>query len=371
MCERCGRDIRKGEPSHRVNKKNSPSGFGGYVHEECTRPPEEVEVSSDNNPVRSPSLNEVAAKDIWAAMLADCKKDGLNTVKHDGVDGYIIHANVVDYARKLWPRTQFTKGSGKTAMNMIRQYLRGTKNVVVLDATPDRRRSRIFVSAVWQAGAAVSVFVTPRSRAQVIAAEKEREARRREAKLTPHEAGEDREPAPVEVKKEEPPMPGEDLRVVEGTGEPHPDIPFMIRYSNGLVQCNWPNCGRVLKPQGAFSHAAKHEADARDERHDDLKEENARLKSALSANFDSDSAMEMLATYVQSLRDELNAATNTITELEMEVAHLNDTREQAVAALDSEVAAKIDLIREVTQKFQDGGIKALRALSDINDILEA
>lgn len=317
------------------------------------------------NPLRSPTQIEVAAKDVWAAMLADCKKNGLNPTKHDGVDGYFLTGSVSDYARKLWPRTNFRKGSGKTAMNMIRQFLRGSGNVVVLGSTADRRRSRIFVALKWKSGTAVTVFTGSPSRAQVAAANKDREARRREAKVTPEEAGETLSPAPVEVKE------GVIVHPEYGEATKHPDIEYVIRYANGMCQCQWPGCGRILKPQGVFSHVASHRTADKDEGLEFLQKENERLNQAVVSQFDPNQAMDMVRTYIGSLRKALDVATDNITELEMEVAHLKETQEQATEALDSEVAAKVDLIREVMTRFQNGEVKPLRLISDVNDILEA
>lgn len=305
-----------------------------------------------DNPLRSPSQIEEAAKAIWKAMLDGAKKNGTPLSSHKGAQGYFINGSVSASARKIWPRTDFKRSSGKTAMNMIRTFLRNTGNVIVLESLPNRRQSKIFISSVWIHKEAILVPFAVPTRAQTAAANRDKEARRLEAKVTPEEAGETREPAPIQIRE------GFPVHPEYGPSEQHPDYVDVLRYTNGVCQCR--KCGKVLKPQGLAPHMKMH-------LNESLEEEVERLRGIVASgfeNFSPDHALDSLTAYIRGLE-------RKIANQDAMNAQLIVQFERREVALDSECAAKVDLIREVMTKFQNGEIKVLRAMSDISDVLEA
>lgn len=298
----------------------------------------------------SPSQIEEAAKAIWKAMVEEATAKNIPRQETEYGSGWFMHVTIAEYARACWPGTNFRKGHGKTAMNMIRQFLKSTGNVVTVQTMSQDRntKGRVFVRAYWAYRDSIPVIVglAGRERREAIAAH-EAEQRRKEAKVTPKEAGETLPPAPVEVKKG-----GIVSHPEYGKGEPDKRYPDFVRFSNGMAQCT--TCGKAIKPQGMGPHQKMHEDERRDARLEELEATAAANLSAL----DPRQALGMVQAYISTLTQERDDARRELAAAQ-------------AAPVNADAEVKVDLVREILTRVQKGEISMMRGLSDINDALEA
>ena len=300
----------------------------------------------------NPSQIEERAKAIWKAMVDECVHKGLPHHDTEYGKGYYLDGALIEYARACWPGTNFRKGSGKTAMNLIRQFLRSTGNVVLL---PYQGKQRLFVRARWAYRDSIPVLVgVPTERQQAIA-DHEREQRSNEAKITPVEAGETLPAAPVEQRK------GQIIsNPAYGKGTPDSRHPNIINFTNGHAQCTI--CNRVFeKRTGISSHVRMHAAQGASNEVVELRQEVERLRAQALLNLgslDSADALELVNAYVQMLKDECARLTT-----ENEALKAQPTNDP-----DSE--ARLELIKEVLTRVQKNETSMFRGLADINDALE-
>lgn len=129
---------------------------------------------------------ENAAYMVHASLLREARAHGTPLLR-DGVQGYEWAGALSGLIARLWPERSTNRGEDGWA-SPIYQYLRRTGNAVCLSRSLP---PCWWVAAEWQNRAPVVVSVVKPTRA--------------EFSLTPREAGEDRAPAPVEVRMVEQP----------------------------------------------------------------------------------------------------------------------------------------------------------------------
>lgn len=97
----------------------------------------------------SPSQIEDSAKAIWKAMVEEATAKNIPRQETEYGSGWFLNVTIAEYARACWPGTNFKRGHGKTAMNMIRQFLKNTGNVVtVATMSQDQNvKGKVFVRA--------------------------------------------------------------------------------------------------------------------------------------------------------------------------------------------------------------------------------
>lgn len=312
--------------------------------------------------VPSPSQIEDTCKTVWQVMIAACKDQGLPIIEDkDYGSGYLLPGNIPQFVRAIWPGTNLRKGHGKTAMNSIRQFLKTTGNAI---AMPYKGNQQVFVRAYWASRVAVPVFVGVPGERLDAHEDREREQRRKEAKVTPEEAGETLPPAPVNARQ------GEIISHPQhGKGTRDNRYPNIINFSNGYSQCIVADCGKVFeKRTGISSHVRMHAEKGVNKEVEALREEIATLKIQADMNLaglDSSQALDLVTAYVSLLKNEVARLTTENDTLKTE----NETlKAQPISNGDAE--AKVELIREVLIKVQEGKVSMIRGLSDINDALE-
>lgn len=301
----------------------------------------------------SPSQVEETAKAIWKAMVEQATAKNVPRQETEYGSGWFLNVTIAEYARACWPGTNFSKGSGKTAMNMVRQFLKSTGNVVTL-VTMDHmagRKGKVFVRAYWAYRDSIPVIVglangAATERRQAIAAH-EAEQRRKEAKVTPKEAGETLQPAPVEVRKG-----GIVSHPEYGKGDPDKRFPDFVRFSNGMAQCT--ECGKAFKPQGMGPHQKMHDDERRDIRLAELELTAAANLSSL----DPKQALGMVQAYIATITQERDDAMRALAKIQ-------------ATPVNTEAETKVELIAEILTRVQKGEVTMMRGLSDINDALEA
>jgi DNA-binding MarR family transcriptional regulator len=142
---------------------------------------------------RKPEANMTAAKGIteqafsvWEVMHAEAKKRGcaLTRVPDHG-NGRVVVGTISAFITGLSETRDW--GLEKTEVDIIRRYLKKSGNVVMLDKLADYQ-FRIFVAEKWSEAPIMTLASGRRE-----PTDKEK----LEARIDPHDAGEDRKPAPV------------------------------------------------------------------------------------------------------------------------------------------------------------------------------
>jgi hypothetical protein len=255
-------------------------------------------------------------------MCIEIKAVEVSDIEHG--PGWTISGPFTEYVRKVWPGTRTNKGGGKSATGFLRNFLRETGNVVV------RQDGQIFVRKTWQSMETVILW-----------RERNREQRRKEAKVTPHEAGEDREPGPVTVSQEQPVM-------TRG---------FYHYYASGRVVC-W-RCGQTMKSaRSTGGHAKRHYRE-------DLADRVTELEQTVHTN-GNEISFEVGLTAV---RDQHRAIILKLQESQDEVDRLRKELDERPEQTEGDDGARISLIREALAKYQSGGLSPLRLISDIYDVV--
>lgn len=128
--------------------------------------------------------DEQQAYEVWEVMRSEAKKRGMkrNRVGDYG-DGYVILGTIASFIRGLSETRDWNLTDDE--VSLVRLFLRDTGNVVMLEKIMDYQ-FRIFIADEWS-----NVIVRKESM---------HTGKTGEEKLTPQEAGEDREPAPVIIR---------------------------------------------------------------------------------------------------------------------------------------------------------------------------
>lgn len=146
-----------------------------------------------------------------------------------------------------------------------------------------------------------------------------------------------------------------------GKGEADTKYDGVVVFANGYRQCT--TCGMIFeKTMGILTHVRMHKAAGVEQEVDALRAEVSSLRLQVQANvknLDPYSALSVVGEYVQMIKDECARLTEE-----------NETLKQTPTG-NPEAEAKIDLIREVLTRVEKGETTMMRALSDINDALEA
>lgn len=137
---------------------------------------------------------EQRAYAIWNEMVSEAKRRGL-PVERVGQfgEGYVFHeTNIMHFARKVWPDSLDPSKPQRNLIGPLYPLLRATGNVVTLTKGYAQgmgpSKNTIFVRSTYNENKVIPVRPSGKAKA----------AARREAKVTPEEAGETRTPAPVE-----------------------------------------------------------------------------------------------------------------------------------------------------------------------------
>lgn len=126
-----------------------------------------------------------AAKQVWAVMQGEAFNRGMAITKDRNYgDGRVIINTVGAFIKGLNKERGW--GLDENQIDLTRRYLKATGNVVVLNKL-EQYQFRIFIRETWHEGLLVTEPVT-------------KENPSRADKISPHDAGEDREPAPVEYR---------------------------------------------------------------------------------------------------------------------------------------------------------------------------
>lgn len=128
---------------------------------------------------------------IWEVMQREAKNHGLALIKHPNYGDGRVMVNTVGAFINAFNRER-NWGLDDAGKDIVRRYLKASGNVVVLEKV-EQYRYRIFVREEWSNAALAPVPV-------VAGTSKTEQQKRAEAKVTEKEAGEDREPAPVQFK---------------------------------------------------------------------------------------------------------------------------------------------------------------------------
>jgi hypothetical protein len=143
---------------------------------------------------------EEQAKLIWAEMVSACKGRHLPIAQTRNGAGYFWIGSIQSFATQILSHL----GSNKKPIGSLRQFLKASGNVITVEQDTDSHgnpRNRIFVRAEWNSAIAIPVRGgggTGKDRIDIVA-----------ERLTPHEAGEDRDPPPVQVRRRPTPTPTE------------------------------------------------------------------------------------------------------------------------------------------------------------------
>lgn len=293
-------------------------------------------------PVRSEI--EERAHHLWQEMIRACQNANLPREHTKYGPGYFLIGTYAAFARKTWPGAKFS-GRDKKALDVIRQFLKASGNAVIVEHhSQGANAHRIFVRAHWQQRDAIPVIIGINPNPDW----------RTENRLTPVEAGETRDPEPVTIKKAEAMS---EAHAGNETDE-YPD--FIRRIADGKVECM--RCGKHLSPRGIGGHVKKHYAEDREAQIDELAgrlADKELIADAAMNDIQPQHALEVLGLYIQNLIDQRD-------ELQRELAE--HTAKQSPSP---DMEARMEMIREILTSVQSGSCSMMRALSDINDALEA
>lgn len=125
---------------------------------------------------------------VHQLILSKAQQGNYRRISFEGIPGLEWIGYAASAMRDLWPAIPSRReddSPAQLAVRAVSRYLTSTKNMVCLDHGPDRQ-SRWFVREEWNDSPPAGGL----------------RSTRRELRVTPQEAGEDREPAPVEMEYE-------------------------------------------------------------------------------------------------------------------------------------------------------------------------
>ena len=129
---------------------------------------------------------------LWRASLTYAMQKGGTPADHAGRPGYIIRSSLRSIARDLWPEYERDRRVlSDMTQHRVYPFLRHTVNAICLDPGPK--------TTTWWIASEFETSKTSYAMSKIAEADPRTKVRFSDAerKLTPHEAGEDREPEPV------------------------------------------------------------------------------------------------------------------------------------------------------------------------------
>lgn len=337
------------------------------------------------------------ARAVWAKARAHAGEKNCDTVEYEGVLFWKVEKPLAYFINAVLPDLHSWEG-GRAP---IYDFLRSTCNAVNIsrDPTTDSEHAWLIRDS-WSEASTVVIFrsVNPDRIDQ------------RAAKLTPHEAGEDREPAPVEVRhiearpeatteeetvSEEPTFPcpepgcGQSFksqnslnahRASHSKGKPIPPGQGFIVLPDGRVKCD--ECDATFKEAASIpGHKKQHYNERRDAEIERLKRDNRRLRNLKTDDVDitTEAALRHLTEQVENamdanakiaglneqvskLRDDLLAARDALKEKEAELA-------EASTKKDGDSSTILDLLQGIVDQVNSGKIAPIRGMADVDDLL--
>lgn len=170
---------------------------------------------------------EERARKIWEKMRAEALRRKLPKTSNRYGTGYILSGSIASYAAQIWPEMDFSDRRDRKAkafLVSVYPYMRACGTVVTIETSlvKGKAENRIFVNDVYTDRALIPVAPgsKTRSNADRAALLTGAPTRRAEARLTPHEAGEDREPEPVTVMHVDPEVEAAEAPAPEETPAP-------------------------------------------------------------------------------------------------------------------------------------------------------
>lgn len=292
-------DIRKAERAlERMGLRDgSPASQTPQVTESVT-----VRKTSDTtDPYPNQTVFEKAKK-VWKGARDYAIATGKSLMAVDGVEFYMIDDKPLAYfLGRHYPKIKHYAGPG--GKQEIYDFLRSTGNY---GRERDEDENSIFILRTeWSDSGLAVVVRNPRK----AVSDYERERLRKESKVTPKEAGEDREPFPVVVTKVEP-------EVVIDLDSPTPaDVPSidpvaaaaLVREQERLAALTCPECLALGKtytaknPQGLAGHRKGQHGI-----------QGTTYKPSVVAKIEPDSPLAEVGTAFEMLRDALAKVTGTL-----------------------------------------------------------
>jgi hypothetical protein len=340
------------------------------------------------------------ARAVWAKARGHAGDKNLETVEYEGVLFWKVEKPLSYFINAVFPDLHAWEG-GRAP---IYDFLRSTCNAVNISRDPSTDSEHAWlIRDSWSEGSTVVIFrsVNPDRIDQ------------RAAKLTPHEAGEDREPAPVEVrrveeapteaKKEETVTTEEDqstttftcpeagcgqtfasrnamnghLAAHRGKAVVPPGTGF-IKLPDGRVKCD--ECDAIFKEAASIpGHKKQHYNERREAENEHLKREVRRLRNLKTADVNltvegalrvlteqvenamtANSTIERMKEQVSKLQDDLVSARDALREKEAELANANKG---------GDLSTTLDLLQGIVDGVNSGKIAPIRGLADVDDLL--
>lgn len=343
------------------------------------------------------------ARSVWAKARSHATEKACETVEYDGVLFWKVEKPLSYFINAVLPDLHAWEG-GRAP---IYDFLRATCNAVNVSRDPSTDAEHAWlIRDAWSDSSTVIIFrsVNPDRIDQ------------RAAKLTPHEAGEDREPAPIEVrrieeattkaqKKEEDvttdatpttteetfpcPEPGCDqkfssrnamnghLAAHRGKSVVPPGTGF-ITLPDGRVKCD--ECDAIFKEASSIpGHKKQHWNERREAEVERLQREVRRLRNlkTTDVNLTAEAALKVVTEQIENAM----SANTTIERLKEQVSKLqddllaaNDALRATKTELDNtsksgDLSTTLDLLQSIVDGVNSGKIAPIRGLADVDDLL--
>jgi hypothetical protein len=330
------------------------------------------------------------AKAVWAKARSHAEDRGCQTEEYQDILFWRVEKPLSYFIHAVFPDLHAYEG-GRAP---IYDFLRATTNAVNISKDPSIDSEHAWlIRDSWNDSATVLLFrsVSPDRIDQ------------RAARLSPHEAGEDREPAPVEVRKVEETMTAE---ADTSFPCPEPDCDFVGRSPNavnahsaahkrtpivvvtgyttlpdGRVQCD--ECSATFKEAGSIpGHKKQHYNERREAEIGRLEREVRRLRAAKTG--DITLTVEAALRTLQTHLDEAMTSTIKTQHLNEQVSKLKDevrelrqerlTLRQTVQDLENKPAGTdastmVELLSSIVDQVNSGKIAPIRAMADVDDLL--
>lgn len=336
------------------------------------------------------------SKRVWSRARQYALTNSVDTQEHGGRQFYIVDKPLSYFIAAEFPHLVPYEG-GK---EKIYDFLRSTSNAVYLGSRRTEGAEppikRWLIATEWSEAGTAVIIRHPRNPDRI-----DKIAER----LTPHEAGEDREPGPVTVSsrpKEAPSLseskpkfvceecdkPFENQNALNGhkashrfdTATDNGNGEKYILLENGKAACI--QCGAEFDaPSSIPGHYKTHAHEQRQRDMERLEKEVARLRrlrrgqasdlalsriAAIDVLTSSLEEFEAMEREVEVLRHENTTQRNEIRDLTTEVADL-----RAKQASGDDLTALTDLIGEVLGRVYAGSIGLSRAIADIEDLVNS
>ena len=329
------------------------------------------------------------ARAVWSKARTHCEERGCITEEYEGVLFWRVEKPLSYFIHAVFPDLHAYEG-GRAP---IYDFLRATANAVNIskDPTVDAERAWL-IRDTWNESNTVLLFrsVNPDRIDQ------------RAAKLSPHEAGEDREPAPVEVRKIEDTMTeaaptefpcsecefvGTSVNSLNAHSAKHKkrSAPLhvtsgFITLPDGRVKCD--ECTATFADAGSIpGHKKTHYNERREAEIGRLEREVRRLRAAKTGDITLtiEAALRTLQTHIdeaQSSTAKSQHLNEQVSKLKIEVRDLRQERadlkrrvqelEERPTGVDSTV---VELLSGIVDQVNSGKIAPIRGMADVDDLL--